>query len=146
MQVRGPHAHQLGDAHPRGIQHLDQGAVAQAERRADVGLREKDVHFLERQELRKCGPGARRLKVAGGAGRQAAIEHQEPVIPTNGRDRSGDRARRQPACDLLADERLERVTIERRGLQPEAGCVPPERSQIAPVTLEGMRGQPAFHA
>ena len=146
MEIGGSDADELGHPHPRRVEELDHGAIAKAERRRHVRLRDQRVDLLERKELRQRRPGARRLQVVRRTAGQTAVEHQEPVVSANRRDRSSHGPRGQPPGDLLAHEFLERATIERVGLHAEPGRVLRERGQVAPVAFEGVRGQPPLHA
>ena len=77
---------------------------------------------------------------------QTAVEDQKPVVAANGRDRARHGAGRQAAGDLLADECLERLTVERVGRHAEPGGVRRERGQVARVAFERVRGQPPLDA
>ena len=113
MQVAGLDADQLGDAHPRGIQHLDQRLVAKAARRRDVGLREQPVDLFEVEELRQRRPGPRRAQIVGGALVSLLLDRDEAIEAADARHRAGDRARRQPARHQAADERFEIAPLQR---------------------------------
>ena len=113
----------------------------------DVGLRDERVHFLERQELRQRGPGARRLKVVGRAAARAGDRARGSGSTRESRRPIARRTAATARGDLLADELLrapgDRATS---GVASEAGRVRRERSQIAPVAFEGVRGQPPLDA
>ena len=82
MQIRDPDADELGDAHAGGVEQLEHRAVAQAERRRDVGLRDERVHLLEREERRQRRPRAR-----------AAADPPPGCARGGGRRRESDRSR-----------------------------------------------------
>ena len=67
MEIDRPDADELGDAHAGRVEQLDHRAVAQAERRRDVRLREQGVDLFEREKVRQRRPRARRLQVVGRA-------------------------------------------------------------------------------
>src|SRR5437773_1277687 len=120
---------------------LPRRACAEPAGGGDVGLRDQAVHLFERQELGQGGPRARRLEIVGRAALEAPVEHEKTVEAANGGNRSGDRARRQAAGHLSANERLERMTVERFWAPAGSGGERGQRGEIPRVALERVFGK-----
>jgi hypothetical protein len=106
----------------------------------------RPIDVVERQERRQRRPGARRLQVLGWTVRDPLIEREEAVEATDRGDGAPDRARREAAAHLCADERLERVAIELFDRRAGVGGERRQLLQIAAVALDGVIGQPALDA
>src|SRR5207248_10180211 len=92
---------------------LDHRAIAEAERRGDVGLGDQRIDFVDRQESRQRGPGARRAQIVGRVPRQAPIEDEKLVEAADGGDQPRHRPRRETTLALFAHEqRSEEHTSE----------------------------------
>ena len=59
------------------------------------------------------------------------VKDQKPVIPPDRGDRPGHRTGRQPPSDLLADESLERPTVEGFGRQSKFSRILREPGEVA---------------
>src|SRR6185436_16023543 len=88
MQIRLAHTDELGDAQPGGIEQLDHRAVADAERRRYVRLRDQRVDLFTRQELRQRRPRAWRPQIVSRVAVEPPVDDQEAVEAAHRRDRA----------------------------------------------------------
>src|SRR5207302_1804651 len=65
VQIGEADANELADTKPRGIEQFDHRAIAQTERRRDVGLGDERLDVGRRQQLRQRRPRARRAQAVG---------------------------------------------------------------------------------
>ena len=146
VQVDQPDGDQLADAEAGCIQQFDHRAIAEAERRRDVGLRDQPIDFFERKELRQRGPRARRAQVVGWIVFDRAIQGEVAIEAADGGDQARDRTRGEAARALIADERFEIAAVEPVDAALEAGGKRGERGEVASVALQRVLGEPALDA
>ena len=132
---------------PGRVQQLDHRAIAQAERRRDVGLRDQRVDLLEREELRQRRPGARRPQIVGRAAARAADRARG-----TGRSRGPRRPCARPSAATARASSAARTNASSAwrssasSARPGAGRERRQRAQVARVALERVVGQPALDA
>ncbi len=136
-------ADELRDPHAGGVQQFDQRTIAEASRRAGVGLGQQEVHLGDRQVARQRLPRPRCLQLVRRARRQAAIENEVSIEATIAGDRTRDRPRRAAARHHRPHGRLEvraRQRVQVAAPRRRFGQIP----QVPGVALERVGRQTAF--
>ncbi|OPZ58380.1 MAG: hypothetical protein BWY87_01480 [Deltaproteobacteria bacterium ADurb.Bin510] len=144
VQIPEPEAHQLADAQAAGVEHLEHGLVAQAQRRDGVGRLEQTLDLLAAQHGRQVGRALGCNQLARGVRLDQALVQQEAVEVLDGRepavDRGGLEAPGLTGRDIGAQ--IGGINLEGFG----AGFLEPEReeAQVAGVGGQGVLGGAAL--
>ena len=146
VQVRGAQPDQLRDAQAGGVEHLEDGAVAHAQRRAGVRRRQQRLHLGRAQVARQRLERLRRLQVLHRVRVEPALAHCEAVQSPHRVDGARDGARLKAGVAQGRDEarqvglsKLEQVSAASQGelAQP---------AQVVRVGQQRVLGEAALHA
>jgi hypothetical protein len=137
----------LADAQPGAVEHLEHGAVAQAERAGGVAVAvDHRADVLDRQRDRQARPLARSPHQLGLVVGDAALLAHELAEAAQGRQLAGQRARLHRA-EQVREVAADLPEVQVGGLRLAAatrGDAGEEVLEIAPVRADRVRGEPAL--